>query len=140
MRRDSYSAGMPILVKEIISDPDITEDITGKDKYYTYTNSYIKLLRYDIAIYVKYMKGVAGLVAPKVKELSKYLNIIVYICTKLSMPIPWVLPSAAEIWESYLVEKDRKIAAFTFTKSKYTFKKIFSWPIWSKKTNEGYKT
>ena len=124
--RESYSAGLPRLVKEIINDPNITEHTVGLEKYYTYVSSDIKLSRYDIAIFVKSIKRVAALVAPKVRDLSKYLQAVVNICTRLSIPIPWALPSGAEIPQSYLVEKDRKIVAFTFTRSKYTFKKYLS--------------
>ena len=77
-------------------------------------------------IFILSLKHVTRLVAPKISEFTKYLNGIVNICTKLEMAIPWLLPNGAEIPQSYLIEETRKIAAFGFTKSKYTFNKFLA--------------
>jgi hypothetical protein len=125
LMRESYSAGLPRLVENVLSDESIVEiERNDKNIFYKHINSDILFERYDVAIYVKFLKHVTHLIAPKIDALSKYLNTIVSICTGLSIPIPWTLPSGAEINGSYLIEKERKIAAFSFTKTKYTFKKF----------------
>lgn len=119
---ESYSAGIPKLVNNILLN--ITPHYNkGKTEYYTYKDLDIKLYREDIVTFVTTMKKVIKVESPKIQELSKYLNAIVSICTKLSIPIPWNLPSGAIINESYLVEKEQSITAFSFIKSRYTFKK-----------------
>jgi hypothetical protein len=125
---ESYSAGIPLLVKDILSNLiphylDDSSDNKNKIEYYTYKTLNVKLTRDDIVLFVKSLKKVVNLESPKINELSKYLNAIVTICTKLSIPVPWVLPSGAEIHESYLVEEEQSIPAFSFVKSRYTFKK-----------------
>ena len=123
LMRQSYSAGLPKLVDNVLSDESIIKlEKIDQREYYKHVNSDLVLTRYDIAIYVKSLITLIRILAPKIGLLSKYLNDIVNICTRLKMPIPWVLPSEARIAESYLVEEERKIAAFTFTKVKYTFK------------------
>jgi DNA-dependent RNA polymerase len=121
--RDSYSAGIPKITESILTNEYMTEQGKGKDTYYMYKNYDVKLRREDIMILVGSLKRVIGSTAPKIKNLSKYLNDIVSICSILGMPIPWGLPDGAEITGSYLKEEEKKIPAFTFTKSKYTFKK-----------------
>jgi DNA-dependent RNA polymerase len=121
--RDSYSAGIPKITESILSNENMIEQGKGRNTHYLYKDFKIKLDRKDIMIFVGCVKSVITTIAPKIKNLSKYLTKIVNICTILSMPIPWTLPSGAEINESYLIEKEKKIPAFAFTKSKYTFKK-----------------
>lgn len=119
--RESYSASVVGLVNGIVLDGK--EVVIGKIKYYQYSDSDIKLTRRDIVNYVMCLKEVSKKTAPKINKLSEYLNEIVYICTKLDLKIEWTTPSGVEISQSYLIEKELKIAAFSFTKSKYTFKK-----------------
>ena len=57
-------------------------------------------------------------------ELKSYLRTIVKICTKLNMPIPWVIPSGAIISQSYLDSKTLKIKPFGFIDSRYNFKTV----------------
>jgi hypothetical protein len=123
--KDSYSAGVPRLIKDVLNDSDFTKHETGVKggSYYTYKDSEQQISRYDIMIFILSLKHVTRLIAPKISELTKYLNGIVSICSKLEMPIPWLLPNGAEIAQSYLIEETRKIAAFSFTKSRYTFKR-----------------
>jgi DNA-directed RNA polymerase len=121
--RQSYSAGLPKLVDNILSDKSIIElEKKNGHIYYKHMNSDLTFSRYDIAIYVKSIIELTRILAPKIDALSKYLNNIVGICTRLGMGVPWNTPSGADIWESYLIENERKIAAFTFTKTRYTFK------------------
>jgi len=118
---ESYSAGIPKLVQNILSN--LTEHGIGKEQFYTHKDSNIKLSRDDILTFVMCLKYVVKTESPKIKELSKYLDGIVSVCTKLSFPVPWTLPHGAEIQGSYLIEKVQKIPAFSFVKSQYTFKK-----------------
>ena len=123
LMRQSYSAGLPKLVNNVLSDESIIRlEKTDNKMYYKHVNSDFIFTRYDIAIYVTSLITLTRILAPKISMLSKYLNDIVNICTRLKMPIPWITPSGADIAESYLMEEERKIAAFTFTKAKYTFK------------------
>lgn len=121
--RHSYSAGIPSLVDSVLTDENMVSYGKGKDTYYKYLNSDIKINRGDIVVFVKMLTNVLSKEALKITALSKYLSKIVSICTALDMEIPWTLPSGAQIAQSYQVEKQRKIAAFSFTKAKYTFKK-----------------
>lgn len=121
--KESYSAGVRRLVRDILSDSDFEMifDEDTKQVFYIYKNS-IKVSYRTIKTYVLSLKYILKLIAPKIDKLIKYLNGIVGICSKLRMAIPWVTISGLEITQSYLVEKEHKIPAFTFTKSKYTFK------------------
>lgn len=120
--RESYSASIPRLVNEILDE--LCEVVEGKNTYYTYSNTDIKLNRHDIVTYVMSLKSVAAKVAPSIKNLSNYLDSIARICTELNIPIPWILPhKGAQINSSYLTEVEESFAAFSFTKTKYTFKK-----------------
>lgn len=123
--RDSYSAGIPKMTESILSNKNMVEYGSDKEKniYYLYKNYKTELTREDIMRFVGSLKRIIGITAPKIKNLSQYLNDIAYICSKLEIPIPWNLPDGVEIKQSYLVKEEKKIAAFTFTKSKYTFKK-----------------
>ena len=123
LMRHSYSAGLPTLVNNVLTDESIIQLEKTDDKmYYKHVNSDLIFSRYDIAIYVKSLTTLIRILSPKIDMLSKYLSNIVSICTRLGIPIPWLLPSGANIAGSYLVEEEHKIAAFTFTKAKYTFK------------------
>jgi rubrerythrin len=89
LMRESYSAGLPRLVENVLSDESIVEiERNDKNIYYKHINSDILFERYDVAIYVKFLKHVTHLITPKIDALSKYLNAIVSICTGLSIPIP----------------------------------------------------
>lgn len=116
----SYNATIPKQVYLIKSN--LEEHWSGNSNYYIYKNTNIEIKSEDIVLFVMTLKNVIDIESPKIKELSKYLDNIIYICSKLSIPIPWVLPSGAEIQESYLVEKKQRIKAFYFVNSKYTFK------------------
>lgn len=89
---------------------------SDKNSFYLYKNYKTELRREDIMRFVASIKRVIAITAPKIKNLSKYLNDIVYICSTLEMAIPWNLPDGAEIKQSYLVEKEKKIPAFFFYK------------------------
>lgn len=132
--RESYSAGVHSLVKNISSHESVEKIVTMipyydmvkkeyKEKpYYEYRyNDSITFTKADILTYVLCLKHVIGNIAPKIAKLSKYLDGIVNICSKLNIPIPWGLPHGADIPQSYLMKEERKISAFSFTKSKYTF-------------------
>ena len=118
---DSYHAGLAKLIDFICKN--LNEQYEGKNKYYTYKNPDIKIKRSDISNYVLALKHVLSSEAPKIKELSKYLDSIATICTKLDMVIPWKLPNGAEISGSYLQHKDENVRAFSFVKTRYTFRK-----------------
>lgn len=120
--RESYSASIPRLVSEIKNE--MREIVEDNKTYYVYSNSDIKLTQYDIAIYILSLKNVTTKLAPSVNNLSKYLDGIVKVCTELDIPIPWILPhKGATIKASYLTEVEESFSAFSFTKTKYTFKK-----------------
>ena len=117
----SYNAGIPTQVAQLITNLD--EKYEGNTKYYTYkSNPDVKLKRNDIVVFVMAIKSVIAKESPRIVELSKYLDGIVGICTKLNIPVPWNLPSGAEIMESYEVEKSKPIKAFFFINTRYTFK------------------
>ena len=118
----SYNAGIPKQVDLILTNLD--QHYEGKQQYYTYKQNNIKIKRSDIVNFVLALKEVIQFESPRIKELSKYLDGIVSICIKLSIPIPWKLPSGAEINESYYAEEKYTIPAFSFVKSKYTFTKF----------------
>lgn len=120
--KESYRAGIKTLVKDILSDPDFEKVVDENGKiFYIYKNS-LKVTYGDIVSYVFALKQVIKLVAPKINKLIKYLDDVVGICTKLKMSIDWVAVSGLEVQQSYMKEKDYKIPAFTFTKTRYTFK------------------
>jgi hypothetical protein len=56
--------------------------------HYTYKNIDVKITRGDILSFVMCLKDVLDIECPKIKELSKYLDEVVKICTKLGMYIP----------------------------------------------------
>lgn len=91
-------------------------------KYYIYIDLDVKIRRQYILTFVMCLKHVLNEESPKIKELSSYLDNLVKICTRLQMPIPWNLPSGAFIKESYLIFKEVPIKAFTFLKTRYTFR------------------
>jgi len=133
--KESYSAGIKSLVEDILSDPNFEQIIDEKGNiFYMYKKS-LKVTYGDIKTYVFTLKHVIKLVAPKINKLIKYLNSVVNICIKLRIPIPWVTVSGLEIPQSYLKEKDYKIAAFTFTKTRYTFRQYLP----SKEAGYDYK-
>lgn len=117
----SYNATIPTQVSQLINS--LEERLEGKYKYYIHNNNKdILLRRDDIVNLVMAIKTVIAKESPKITELSKYLDGIVSICTKLNFPVPWVLPSGAEIRESYEKEKSDKFKAFFFVNTRYTFK------------------
>ena len=117
----SYNASIPTQVSQLIATLEQRHD--GKHKYYIHNNNIdIKLKRDDIVAFVMAIKSVIAKESPRINELSKYLDSIISICTKLNFPVPWVLPSGAEIRESYEKEKSEKFKAFFFVNTKYTFK------------------
>lgn len=118
----SYNASVPTQVDQIVEK--LEQHSEGKTIYYTYKND-IKFKRFDISVFVLCIRDVINIESPKIKELSKYLNNIVSICTKLSVPIQWNTPSGAIIRESYYEKKKERIRAFSFVRSKYTFLKYF---------------
>ena len=85
LMRQSYSAGLPTLVDNILLDDSIVEI---EKNLFKHINLDVKFTRYDISIYVKSLIAVTRLVAPKINALSKYLNNIVSICTRLQMHVP----------------------------------------------------
>ena len=117
----SYNAGIPKQVSQLISNLD--ERSEGKTKYYTYKdNNDIKFKREDIVVFVMAIKSVIANESPRITALSKYLDGIVSICTKLNIPVPWNLPSGVEIMESYETENSKSFKAFFFVNTRYTFK------------------
>src|SRR6266536_2091997 len=89
LMRQSYSAGLPKLVNNVLSDESIIRlEKTDNKMYYKHVNSDFIFTRYDIAIYVTSLITLTRILAPKISMLSKYLNDIVNICTRLKMPIP----------------------------------------------------
>jgi DNA-directed RNA polymerase len=116
----SYNASI-IKQVDLIAE-NLQEHFEGNNKYYMYKND-IKFKRFDIVTFVMCIREVIAIESPRINELSKYLDSVVSICTKLSVPIPWRLPSGADINQSYFVEKEVKIKAFSFVKSRYTFRK-----------------
>ena len=124
--RESYSASIPSLVKNALSNEDIKEHQVDREFYYTYKGSDVKFTRSDMSLYVMSIKEVISRIAPKIKLLSDYLNAIVRICTALEVPVLWRLPHGAEISQSYLASNKKKITPFSFTKSNYTFIKFVS--------------
>lgn len=135
LMKDSYSAGIDSLAKDILSDPNFEEFIDEEGKtFYMYKNE-LKITYGYIKTYVFTLKHIVKLVAPKIDKLIRYLNVVVNICSKLRMYIPWVIVSSLEIAQSYLKEKEDKLAAFIFTKTRYTFKKYLP----GKKAGYDYK-
>ena len=89
----SYNASIVKQVDNIITNleeryEEVSNTKQGKYKYYIYKDPDIKIKRNHILEFVMCLKNVLELESPKIKELSKYLDIIVKICTKLQMPIP----------------------------------------------------
>ena len=127
----SYNAGVIKQVDNIASN--LKEHCTtksessnkkyAKNKYYTYRDLDIKIRREYILAFVLCLKEVLETESPKIKELSKYLDNVVKICTKLKIAVPWTLPTGAIIKESYLGQEELGIKAFSFLKTRYTFKK-----------------
>ena len=120
---NSYNAGTETLVKNIQVNL-VGPFGEGVDTYYTYKDYDVKIYREDLWRFVITMKHVLGRETPKIVQLSKYLSSVVSICTKLCLPIPWNLPSGVEIVESYEIEKKSTLKAFSFIKSKYSFRKF----------------
>ncbi len=117
----SYNASIPTQVSQLIMNLD--EKFEGKTKYYIYKdNQDVRLIRDDIVVFVMAIKSVIAKESPRITELSKYIDAIVSICTGLNIPVPWNLPSGAEIMESYEVGKSKPIKAFFFVNTRYTFK------------------
>jgi hypothetical protein len=81
----SYNAGI-IKQADLIAE-NLEEHFEGKNKYYVYKNG-IKFKRLDLITFVMCIKEVISIESPRINELSKYLDSIVSICTKLSIPIP----------------------------------------------------
>jgi DNA-directed RNA polymerase len=128
MMTKSYNAFIIKQVDNIIknlkeySDVVIINNKPVNKKYYIYIDLDVKIRRQYILTFVMCLKHVLNEESPKIKELSSYLNNLVKICTRLQMPIPWNLPSGAFIKESYLIFKEVPIKAFTFLKTRYTFR------------------
>jgi len=117
----SYNASIPTQVLQLIMNLD--EKLEGKTKYYIYKdNQDVRFIRDDIVVFVMAIKSVIAKQSPRITELSKYIDAIVSICTGLNIPVPWNLPSGAEIMESYEVGKSKPIKAFFFVNTRYTFK------------------
>jgi len=117
----SYNASIPTQVSQLIINLD--EKSEGKTKYYIYKDNLdVRLTRDDIVVFVMAINSVIAKESPRITELSKYLDAIVSICTGLNIPVPWNLPSGAEIMESYEVGKSKPIKAFFFVNTRYTFK------------------
>ncbi len=117
----SYNASIPTQVSQLIMNLD--EKFEGKTKYYIYKdNQDVRFIRDDIVVFVMAIKSVIAKQSPRITELSKYIDAIVSICTGLNIPVPWNLPSGAEIMESYEVGKSKPIKAFFFVNTRYTFK------------------
>jgi hypothetical protein len=76
-----------------------------------------KLCYKDLFLLVKNMKEILDSKAPKITKLKDYLEKIAYICTKLELHIPWILPSGLEVKQSYLKEKSVDIKPFTYSYS-----------------------
>lgn len=126
----SYNAGLTKQIDQIKSvlTPE-TQEYWEDDKkktrtMFSYKNPNILVSRSDLAKFVLSLRAVLDNESPKVKELSDYLYNIVRICTKLDTSVPWVLPSGAEIRESYLKRKKLpQLKSFNFLKTKFTFQK-----------------
>ena len=103
---DSYKASIPTKIDNITKN--LNEHFDGKKEYYTYKDPNLKISRHDILIYNMALKEVLNIESPRISELSKYLDSIAIIYTKLNLPIPWSLPHGAKIQESYLVEEKKK--------------------------------
>lgn len=117
----SYNASIPTQVSQLIMNLDVKFE--GKTEYYIYKdNQDVRFIRDDIVVFVMAIKLVIDKESPRITELSKYIDAIVSICTGLNIPVPWNLPSGAEILESYEVEKSKPIKAFFFVNTRYTFK------------------
>ena len=120
----SYNASIPTIVNQLITNLEQVGK-NGRTIYYGYKkNLEVELTRNDLVAFVMAIKLVINKESPRIAELSKYLDNIVSICTKLNMPIPWLLPhKGAEIRQSYEVEKSHTFKAFFFVNTRYTFKK-----------------
>ena len=128
----SYNTTHPVMVnyiQELLNPIEIENGIklSGKINYKTVylvdennTQNYLTIE--DINHFVKSFITVIKIVFPKMNELKNYTKDIVKICTKLKIPLPWVLPSGAVISQSYLTPKTLKLRPFTFLKSQYSFK------------------
>ncbi len=117
----SYNASIPTQVRQLIMNLDVKFE--DKKEYYIYKNNQdVRFIRDDIVVFVMAIKFVIDKEAPRITELSKYIDAIVSICTGLNIPVPWNLPSGAEILESYEVGKSKPIKAFFFVNTRYTFK------------------
>lgn len=121
----SYNASFPRMssyVREALYPQQ--KIILGKEEtvYSVSQNSLDYLTNKDINTFVKCFITVIKETFPKMQELKNYLKSIVKICTKLNMPVPWVLPSGAIVSQSYLESKTLKVKLFAFMKSKYSFK------------------
>jgi hypothetical protein len=80
---ESYSAKVPRLVDTIVDNLKVVE----KDLY-QYENNNILLTRGDVLSYIMCLRVIIERELPKVKELSKYLDKIAVICTKVMNFIP----------------------------------------------------
>jgi DNA-directed RNA polymerase len=123
----SYNASHPQMVNYVKQALHSFTMKIGDKEEIVYSNSETSkcyLTSKDISIFVKCFTDVIKETFPKMHELKNYIKSIVKICTKLNIPIPWVLPSGAIVSQSYLDSKTLKIRPFAFINSRFSFKTI----------------
>jgi DNA-directed RNA polymerase len=102
----------------IINKEGISE--TKKNILYSYkADPRIQLVHRDIEILSKSIDIVIYTTFPKLFDFNSYLKKIAEICYRLSITIPWRLPTGLNIYQEYISTTSVKLKPFIFKKNTF---------------------
>lgn len=126
LKASCYCINEPDFGQEDIYDPEKRMEEYKKRMYVRNNKSDYSqyLMEDDFLLIVTAMKDVLKNDYPKLAKLRLYLSEVGQICNKLSLTIPWTLPSGLRVDQSYLTDKKVQIKPFDGNKKSFTVRHI----------------
>lgn len=104
------------LFEKYSKELNLNSKVLYKDKSNTILNNY------DLNLFMSTMEKVIANEFPKLKEFNSYINKIAEICSKLNIPITWVLPSGLNVNQYYIDSEAIRLKPFKFRKNTFNIK------------------
>lgn len=120
-RSDSTNLSNSVSSLKLKKTTNKEKEKENKISWFRHKNDHnIKLESLDFVNLYHGLMFVLNDVFPSLKLLTQYLKDIAYICSKLEISIPWILPTGLVANQSYMKLKDVRIKPLNY--SNYTFK------------------